>query len=251
VGSSSGAGVAIRARSAFYALEPGSWRDYITILHLPYTLWHLGYVVIGACLAPHLPVGRTALTVLAFFLALGICAHALDELHGRPLQTRIPTATLVGLAAVSLAGAVAIGLGVAIAHNLWLLAFIAFGAFIVCAYNLELFGGAFHNGLWLALAWGAFPILTAYFMAADTIRGEAVLASAFGALLICAQRALSTRVRDVRRRVVAVSGTIERADGSREEITGETLIGPAEIALKFIAAAVVALAFALLVLRLA
>jgi hypothetical protein len=195
-------------------------------------------------------VGRTALTVLAFFLALGICAHALDELNGRPLQTRIATPILVALAAVSLAGAVAIGLAVAVAHNLWLLPFIAFGAFIVCAYNLELFGGAFHNGLWLAVAWGAFPILTAYFTAADTITAEAVLAAAFGALLICAQRTLSTPVRDVRRRTVAVTGTIERRDGRREPIGPDTLTRPSEIALQYMAASVVALALALLVLRL-
>jgi hypothetical protein len=242
--------VVAKARPAFYALEPGSWRDYVTMLHLPYTLWHVAYVVIGACLAPHLPVGRTALTVLAFFLALGICAHALDELNGRPLQTRIATPILVALAAVSLAGAVAIGFAVAVAHNLWLLPFIAFGAFIVCAYNLELLGGAFHNGLWLAVAWGAFPILTAYFTAADTITAEAVLAAAFGALLICAQRTLSTPVRDVRRRTVAVTGTIERRDGRREPIGPDTLTRPSEIALQYMAASVVALALALLVLRL-
>src|SRR5436305_10567730 len=247
--SSSGGGVA--TRPAFYALEPGSWRDYVTMLHLPYTLWHLAYVVIGACLAPHLPVGRTALTVLAFFLALGICAHALDELNGRPLQTRIARPILVALAAVSLAGAVAIGLAVAVVHDLWLLPFIAFGGFIVCAYNLELFGGAFHNGVWLALSWGAFPILTAYFAAADTIRVEAVLAAAFGALLIVAQRTLSTPVRDIRRRATGVTGTIERPDGTSEPITATTLTRPAEVALRFIAAAVVALAPALLALRLA
>ena len=238
-------------RPAFYALESGSWRDYVTILHLPYTLWHLAYVVIGACFAPHLPVGRTALTVVAFFLGLGICAHALDELNGRPLQTRIPTPILVGLAAVSLAGAVAIGVAVAVVHDLWLLPFIGFGAFIVCAYNLELFDGAFHNGFWLAVAWGAFPILTAYFTAADTITVEAVLAAVFGALLICAQRTLSTPVRDIRRRTVAVTGTIERPDGRLEPIGPDTLTVPAEVALKFIAASVVALAVALLALRLA
>ena len=238
-------------RPAFYALESGSWRDYVTILHLPYTLWHLAYVVIGACFAPHLPVGRTALTVLAFFLGLGVCAHALDELNGRPLQTRIATPILVGLAAVSLAGAVAIGVAVAVVHDLWLLPFIGFGAFIVCAYNLELFDGAFHNGFWLAVAWGAFPILTAYFTAADTITVEAVLAAVFGALLICAQRTLSTPVRDIRRRTVAVTGTIEHPDGRLEPIGPDTLTAPAEVALKFMAASVVALALALLALRLA
>ncbi|HEX6491305.1 MAG TPA: hypothetical protein VF002_08010 [Gaiellaceae bacterium] len=239
------------ARPAFYALAPGGWRDYLTLIHPPYTLWHLGYVVIGASLAPRFPLGRVALTAAAFFLALGIAAHALDELNGRPLQTRIPTSVLVALAAVSLGGAVAIGLVVAVSRDLWLLPFIAFGGFIVCAYNLELFGGRFHNGLWLAGSWGAFPILTAYFAAAGRLSAEALLAALFGALLIGAQRALSTPVREVRRRTLSVSGTIERIDGSRVPIGPETLTRPAERALFFMAAAVVALAASLLVLRLA
>jgi hypothetical protein len=238
------------ARPAFYALAPGGWRDYVTLLHPPYTLWHLAYVVIGACLAPHVAWGRVALTVLAFFLALGIAAHALDELNGRPLRTQIPAPVLVGLAVGSLGGAVAIGFVVAVTHNLWLLPFIAFGGFIVCAYNLEWFGGAFHNGWWLATSWGAFPIVTAYFATADTIRAEALLAAAFGALLIGAQRALSTPVRDIRRRTISVTGTIEKTDGTRVAIDALTLTGPPETALRFTAAAVIALASALLVLRL-
>ena len=238
------------ARPAFYALAPGGWRDYVTLLHPPYTLWHLAYVVIGACLAPHVAWGRTALTVLAFFLALGIAAHALDELNGRPLQTQIPARILVVLTVASLGGAIAIGLVVAVTHNLWLLPFIAFGGFIVCAYNLELFGGVFHNGWWLAISWGAFPIVTAYFAAADRVRAEALLAAAFGALLIGAQRALSTPVRAIRRRTISVTGTIERTDGTRIAIDAGTLTGPSETALRFMAAAVVALAVALVVLRL-
>jgi hypothetical protein len=236
-------------RPAFYALEPGGWRDYVTLLHLPYTLWHLSYVVLGACLAAHVPAGRLALTALAFFLGLGIGAHALDELNGRPLKTRIPTRVLIALAGCSLAGAIAIGISVAVTHDLWLLPFVAFGGFIAVAYNLELFGGRFHNGFWLATAWGAFPVLTGYFAVADRIRGEAVLAALYAALLIRAQQVLSTPVRDVRRRTVSVTGTIERADGSRIELGPEALTGPSETALRFMAAASVTLAAALLVLR--
>ena len=221
----------------------------MTLLHLPYTSWHLSYVVIGACLASHVSAGRLALTAAAFFLGLGISAHALDELNGRPLQTRIPTGVLIGLAAGSLAAASAIGVAVAVADDLWLLAFVAFGAFIACAYNLELFGGRFHNPFWLATAWGAFPVLTAYFAMAGRITGEAVLAALFAALLIRAQQVLSTPVRDVRRRTVSVTGTIERTDGSHVAIGPETLTGPPETALRFMAAASVALAAALLVLR--
>ena len=236
-------------RPAFYALRTGGWRDYVTLLHLPYTAWHLSYVVIGACLAPHVPAGRLALTVTAFGLGLGIGAHALDELNGRPLQTRIPTEVLVALAALSLAGASAIGIVVAVTHDLWLFVFVAFGAFIACAYNLELFGGFFHNGFWLATGWGAFPVLTAYFAMADRVTGEAVLTAVFAALLIRAQQTLSTPVRDVRRRTVSVTGTIERTDGSRIPIAPETLTGPSERALRLMAAASISLAAALLVLR--
>jgi hypothetical protein len=241
--------VSSEARPAFYALAPGGWRDYVTLLHVPYTTWHLSYVVIGACLAPHVPAWRLILTVAAFGLGLGLGAHALDELNGRPLQTRIPTGVLIALAACSLVGASAIGIAVAVTHDLWLLAFVAFGAFIATAYNLELFGGLFHNGFWLATAWGAFPVLTAYFAMADRITGEAILTALFAALLIRAQQVLSTPVRDVRRRTVSVTGTIERTDGSRIPIGPETLTGPPETALRFMAAASVSLAAALLVLR--
>ena len=77
-------------RPAFYALRPGGWRDYLNLLHPPYTAWHLSYVVVGGCLAPSVPWGRLGLTVLAFALAMGVGAHALDELNGRPLATAIP-----------------------------------------------------------------------------------------------------------------------------------------------------------------
>ena len=138
-------------------------------------------------------------TVLAFLLAMGVGAHALDELQGRPLQTGIARPVLVTLAAVSIATACAIGAWVASWRTWWLLAFVAAGAFIVVAYNLELFGGAFHSDAWFALAWGAFPLLTAYFACAGRLRGEAFLAAAFAFSSSLAQRTLSTPVRHARR----------------------------------------------------
>jgi hypothetical protein len=237
-------------RPAFYSLRPGRWRDYVSLLHLPYTAWHLSYVVIGACLAPALDVGLLGWTLAAFALALGVAAHALDELAGRPLQTAIPGPALAALAAASLAGACAIGIAVAVAGSLWLLAFVGAGAFLVLAYNLELAGGRFHGDLWFGLAWGGFPVLTAYFAQAERLRWEAALAAAFAVGLSLAQRGLSTQVRLVRRRAVSVSGTIELAGGTLEPLTAATLIAAPERALRALAAATVALAAALLVLRL-
>ena len=118
-------------RPAFYALRQGGWRDYVTLLHPPYTAWHLAYVAIGAALAPHFHLNRLLWALLAFFLAMGVAAHALDELKGRPLQTKIPNSVLVALAALSLAGAVAIGIGAARAWGYGLLVFVAVGAVAV------------------------------------------------------------------------------------------------------------------------
>jgi hypothetical protein len=198
--------VSEEVRPSFYALRTGGWRDYITILHLPYTAWNLAYVAIGASLAPVFRTNRMVWTMAAFALALGVSAHALDELNGRPLRTRIPDWTLIVLAAASLAGACAIGIGAAASWGWGLLGFVAVGAFLVPAYNLEWLGGAIHNQWGLALAWGAFPILTSYYAQAETVRIEAVLAAGFGAALILVQRALSTPVRHARRSVGNLEG---------------------------------------------
>jgi hypothetical protein len=217
-------------RPAWYALGGGGWRDYVTVLHPPYTLWHLSYVAVGACLAPRFHTDRLVWGLAAFFLAMGIAAHALDELHGRPLRTRIPSPVLVGLAVVSLAGSVAIGIGAAIAWGWGLLAFVAVGAVLVPAYNLEL---AFHNDVGFAVAWGAFPALTGYFVEAQTIRVEAIAAAAFAFAASLAQRALSTPVRHARRRDATTAG-----------------IEPLEHALRLLTWGIVALAVALVAARL-
>ena len=237
-------------RPAFYALASGGWRDYVTLLHPPYTLWHLSYVAIGAALAPELEVERLLAALAAFFLAMGIGAHALDELEGRPLQTEISGPVLVGLAIVSIAGAVAIGIYASIAWTPWLLPMVAFGAFIVVAYNLELFGGRFHSPYWFSLSWGAFPVLAGYLVVAERLDVDAVLAAGFAFLLSLAQQRLSTQVRAVRRRATEVSGRVRYKDGSEEEIRAETLTRAHEQALQAIAAATVALAAALVVMQL-
>jgi hypothetical protein len=201
------------ARPAFYALRSGGWRDYVTLLHPPYTLWHLSYVAIGAAVAPRMDWAVLGWTVLAFALALGVGAHALDELRGRPLRTRIPGPLLVALAAASIAAACAIGIAVAAARTWWLLAFVAAGAFLVVAYNLELFGGALHSDLWFGLAWGAFPLLTAYFAIAERLGWAALAGAGFALCSSLAQRRLSTEVRFARRSVGDPEATrpLERA----------------------------------------
>ena len=234
------------ARPAFYALAPGGWRDWWTLLHPPYTVWHLSYVVIGASLAPDVQMRWLGETLLAFFLAMGLAAHALDELYGRPLGTRISNGMLIAVAAVALAGAVALGIDGMVEVSPWLGVFIVVGAFLVVAYNLELFGGAFHSDVWFALAWGAFPVLTAAFAQTGDVRVAAVVAAAACALLSAAQRALSTPVRDLRRRVAEVRGSIVDLDGGTRSIDAGMLRDAPERALRSLSIAVPLLALAML-----
>ncbi len=234
---------------AFYALRPGGWRDYVTLLHPPYTAWHLSYAVVGGCLAAAVDWWTLGLTVLAFALAMGIGAHALDELNGRPLQTRIPSQVLVWLAAVAVGLACAIGIAVALERTLWILPLVAVGAALVPVYNLELLGGRVHTDLGFALSWGAFPALTAFVAQTGTLRLEAVLAAAWATLLSLAQRRLSTPVRRLRREVAAVDGRLVLADGAREPLTRESIVAPSETALRLLSAATVLLAATLVALR--
>jgi hypothetical protein len=237
------------ARPAWYALARGGWRDYVTLLHLPYTAWHLSYVVIGGCLAPVVAWERLGAAVAAFALAVGVGAHALDELNGRPLRTKIPDRVLVGLASVSIAGACAIGVVGALTFKAWLALLIPLGLFLVLAYNLELAGGRFHSDLWFGLAWGGFPVLNGYAAVAGDIGGVTVLAAVFAVLLSLAQRVLSSHVRYVRRRVTAVRGELELADASREPLDARRLTAPAETGLRLLSLATVMLAATLVAFR--
>lgn len=237
-------------RPAFYALSPGGWRDYLTLLHPPYTMWHLSYVALGASAAPRLDGGRLGASVLAFFLAVGLAAHALDELRGRPLATRISDRTLQVIAGAGLFGAVLLGLVGVVLASIWLLPFVAFGAFIVLAYNLELFGGWFHTDAWFAAAWGAFPALTGYFAQAETVRWEAILVALSCMLFSAAQRRLSTPVRSLRRRVAHLEGRIQMMDGREVAIDEAMLREAPEAALRIISVALALLAGGLVAARL-
>ena len=243
-----------RPRPAFYALSPGGWRDLVTVLHPPYTLWNVSNVAIGAAIAPHVYAGRLLAAIAAFFLGVGVGAHAMDELQGRPLGTGLSRRSLIALSAGGLGGALAIGVAGAIVVSPTLIPLILFGGFIAPAYNLEWFGGRFHTDFWLAASWAGFSCLTGWWVNALGLHsvGEAIAIAA--AVLACcflvtAQRRLSTPVRELRRRTVVVEGEQRLADGTVKPVTRDRLIAPLDGALKALSAAVPLLAVALLAIR--
>jgi len=216
------------------------------VLHPPYTAWHLSYVVLGASLAPRVDISRMVGTVLAFFLAVGVAAHCLDELHGRPLRTLIPGRALIAATVVSLLGAVAIGVAGLSTVGAVLVPFIVVGPLLVMAYNAELLGGIVHTDAGFAAAWGAFPVLVAYYVQAGRLDLTAAFAAAATFGISLAQRSLSTPARTLRRRVAHLSGEAAMHDGRLLELTVAALLEPLERALRALSWAMVALAAALL-----
>ena len=231
-------------RSAFYSVGRGTGGlgDWVTLLHPPYTLWHLSYVAIGAAVMPDLVLWRLAGTLLAFFLAVGIGAHALDELHGRPLGTGISSGLLTTAAVVSITAAMVLGL----VYGGWkLLPFVIVGGVLVYAYNLELFGGVLHSDVWFAVAWGAFPALVGAYAQHWTLSLAAGVAAVAAFFLSLGQRALSTPARMLRRRVSQVAVQLSFTDGSEAELGRAELLEPIERALRYFVCATSAVAVAM------
>ena len=237
-------------RPAFYALRSGGWRDLVTLLHPPYTTWHLSYVALGAAVAPRVHPDRLGATLAAFFLAVGVSAHALDELNGRPLRTTLKRRSLIALAAVGLLGAVTIGVAGIVVVSPLLAPLVVVGGLLVPAYNLELLGGRFHTDEWFAVAWGGFPAFTGYFANALTVRPAGILVAGACCLLSVAQRRLSTPARLLRRRTAEVVGEQRLRDGTALELTQARLSAPLEGALSALWLALALLAVGLVAARL-
>jgi hypothetical protein len=236
-------------RPAFYALGRGLPGDVLALLHPPYTAWHLSYVAIGAAAAPHLYVNRLLWALAAFGLAVGVAAHALDELHDRPLRTRLSDRALIVLAGVSLLGALAIGVAGVLTVSFALVPFVVAGALFLPAYNLELLSGRFHSDLWFAIGWGAFPALTGYFVQAEQITATGLLIAGGCLALSVAQRRLSSPARELRRRTRSIDGTRTRANGATEPLTLAGLLSPLDGALAALSVAMVLLACSLVLAR--
>jgi hypothetical protein len=240
-----------QARPAYYAAGPGRWRDWWTLLHPPFTAWHLSYVVLGAMIAPHVRLDRLVAALAAFFLAVGLSAHALDELHGRPLRTSIPSLALVIVTVAGLVGAVGLGVAGIIRVGWVLLPFMIIGPLLVIGYNAELFGGLIHTDMGFAAAWGAFPALTGYVAEAGRLAVAPVLMAGAAMALSAGQRHLSTPARMLRRRTASAAGSITLTSGETIALDAVRLREPLERALRSLSWGVVLLAAALATARLA
>lgn len=177
--------------------------DLYNILHVPYTAMVLAFVLMGAEVTPQVHAVRLAATLLAYLLALGIGAHALDQLEpeGSHYVLRLSRRELTSMAIVGLGGGIALGLYYAATVSVLLVPFIAAGVFFAVAYPLpsRVLGGAFHNNPSFAFAWGFLPAVTSYFANAATVALPAIAVGAVTAALAWEEIRLSRFARSARK----------------------------------------------------
>jgi hypothetical protein len=237
-------------KPAWYSLDgEGPLKDIINLTHPPYTLWHLSYILIGISLAPSIHPDRSISVLVAFFLGLGIGAHALDETMGNPLQTRLSRTQLYLIGFSSLGAAVFIGLYYVFTVSLWILPFVILEGFFALTYNLEAVSKKFHNMVVFSLSWGAIPFIMGYFVNSLSLTLPILIASAAIALLTYVQRTLSIQARTVRRALPAPVRSLKLTNGDEVTITERDLIGPAEKSLKALSLMIFFLAIGLLLQR--
>ena len=229
---------------AFYGVTGSPWGDFVTLLHLPYTMWHLSYVAIGAALAPAIDGTRLVGTLVAFGLGLGIGAHALDELHDRPLSTHLSSRTLrlLGWGGLLAGGVLAIAASFVISPVA--LVWGAVGVLLAAAYSLEWFSWL-HTTLGFGLAWGAFPVMVGYWAQTETLSVGVIVVAIAATGFSMSQRALSTPARHLRRRIDKASVQIGELHWDESQ-----LLATWERPLQFLALAHVLLAIGLLLTHL-
>lgn len=236
-----------RPRRAFYALPGSVLGDLLTVLHPPYTAWHLSYVAIGASLAPAIDWFRLTGTLAAFAFGLGLGAHALDELHGRPLQTRLGDAALWALAALGFAVSIAVAIAGAFVISPWLLLVAMLAILMAAGYALE-WHPYLHSEVGFSLSWGGFPVLVGYWAQTERLAWPALAVAAAAVLLGMAQRSLSTPARFVRRSTSDAEACFTTLAGT-ERWTRRRLLATWERPLRLLAWSMVVLAVGLLVVR--
>lgn len=193
---------------------------------LPYTLMNVSYVIIGSLLAPNVEWSRLAALVLVYFLSVGFSAHAIDAMgHNKPWGDFLSRRQLAVLALGSLVPALAIGTVYALLYAPYLLLVGAVELFFLLAYNLELFGQAFHSKVWFAFSWGFLPVASGYIIQTNYMSWAALAGGTFGFATAYMQASVSRPYKVLKRR--GLRSDLEhtkRLEGALKTMVGSVIL---------------------------
>jgi len=171
----------------------------IGILFLPYTCIVTSFAAWGS-LSGSFELDRLVAICLIYFLSLGVSAHCLDAVGGKTKPWgNLPKRKLWIISMISLGIAFSIGLYYAFLDSPLLFPIGIIEGFFLFAYNLELFGGKFHNNISTIISWGILPVFAGSAIQTNSITVEAIMLAAVSALITYGLIITSRRYKELKR----------------------------------------------------
>ena len=154
-----------------------NFRIGVGMLFLPYTSIVTCFVVWGSISGPFV-LDRLVAIYIMYFLAVGVSAHCFDAVCGKtkPWGT-LPKKKILIIGIFSLGIVFAIGTYYAFLDSPLLIPIGIVEGFFLFAYNMELFGGRFHNNLSTVISWGILPVFAGSAIQTNSISVETLLLS--------------------------------------------------------------------------
>ncbi len=178
---------------------PRNFRISIGILFLPYTGIVTSFAVWGS-LSGSFELDRLAAICLIYFLSIGVTAHCLDAVGGKTKPWgNLPKKKLWTISMISLGIAFTIGLYYAFLDSPLLFPIGIAEGFFLFAYNLELFGGKFHNNISTIFSWGVLPVFAGSVIQTNSISIEALILSIASALITYSLIITSRKYKELKR----------------------------------------------------
>jgi len=176
-----------------------NFRISVGILFLPYTCIVTSFTAWGS-LSGSFELDRLAAICIVYFLSVGVAAHCLDAVGGKTKPWgNLPKRKLWIVSLIALGIAFTLGLYYAFLDSPLLFPIGIAGGFFLFAYNLELFGGKFHNNISTIISWGVLPVFAGSAIQTNSISIEALILAAVSALVTYVLIINSRRYKELKR----------------------------------------------------
>ena len=151
------------------------FRRTIGIVFLPYTRIVICFAALGS-LSGQFEIERLVAICIIYFLALGVSAHLLDAIGGKTKPWGdLPKKKLWLISMIVLGIAFSIGMYYVFLDSPLLFAIGIVEVVFLFAYNLELFGGKFHNNASTIFSWAILPVFAGSAIQTNSITIEAIM----------------------------------------------------------------------------
>src|ERR671910_1044091 len=182
---------------------PLKFRAFIGMLFLPYTGMCVSFTIIGSMLSESIQWDRVLSIFVIYFLALGVSAHAADNLGSKKIKPWGSFFTAFELKLMVIGGlfvSYVLGIYYIITFVPLLLIIAIIEGFFLFAYNFELFNGFFHNNFWFAISWGSLPLLAGFVIQTNSISILSLIASIIAFLVAYVEIRISRKYKELKRK---------------------------------------------------